>query len=136
MMRATATNLVKAMLSALALSTASSAEAGSLQVAGTSGYLSEWELKADVTATRPDGREEYSGPLTLRHVGVCSPNGAVEKSGTLTFRISKTLWSSQIRATLLIDGARCTYNGKMSNETSGFMDCPDGKAIPLTLSMK
>jgi hypothetical protein len=112
------------------------AQARSLRVDGKSGYLSEWEVKAEVTATVSRGREEFSGPVTLRHVGLCSPNGAVEKSGTIKFHISKSLWSSQIHAKLLIDGAQCTYNAKLSEGTSGFMDCPGGTAIPLTLSVQ
>ena len=112
------------------------AQARTLRIDGTSGYLSEWEVKAEVTATVSRGREEFSGPVTLRHVGVCSPNGAVEKAGTIKFHISKSLWSSQIHATLLIDGAQCTYNAKLSDGSSGFMDCPGGTAIPLTLSVQ
>jgi hypothetical protein len=112
------------------------AQARSLRIAGTSGYLSEWELKAEVTASKSGGREEFSGPLTLRHTGLCTPNGAVEKSGTIRFHISKSVWSSEIHATLLIDGSQCTYNAKLSDSSSGFMDCPGGNAIPLTMSMQ
>lgn len=112
------------------------AHARSLRIAGTSGYLSEWELQAEVTASRSGGREEYSGPLTLKHIGLCSPNGAVEKSGTIRFHISKSVWSSEIHATLLIDGSQCTYRAQVSDSSSGFMDCPGGNAIPLTMRMQ
>jgi hypothetical protein len=124
------------LLSAAMLAAVAPAQARSLRVDGTSGYLSEWELKAEVTSTVSRGREEFSGPVTLRHVGVCSPNGAVEKSGTIKFHIAKSAWSSQIHATLLIDGAQCTYNAKLSGSSSGFMDCPGGTAIPLKLSVQ
>ncbi len=124
------------LVAAAVLAAAVPAQARSLRIEGTSGYLSEWELKAEVTATMSRGREEFSGPVTLRHVGLCSPNGAVEKSGTIKFHISKSVWSSQIHATLLIDGAQCTYNAKLSGGSSGFMDCPGGTAIPLTLSVQ
>lgn len=123
-------------LMAVVFATAQPAHARSLRVDGKSGYLSEWEVKAEVTGTMSDGREEFSGPITLRHVGICTPNGAVEKSGTIRFHISKSLWSSQIQATLLIDGAQCTYKAKLSDGSSGFMDCPGGTAIPLTLSVQ
>jgi hypothetical protein len=121
---------------ALLIAAAQPAHARSLRIDGKSGYLSEWDVRADVTATRSQGREEFSGPITLRHVGLCSPNGAVEKSGTIQFHISKSLWSSQIHATLLIDGAKCTYNAKLSDGSSGFMDCPGGTAVPLSLSVQ
>jgi hypothetical protein len=124
------------LLAAALLAVALPAEARSLRIDGKSGYLSEWELKAEVTVTVSRGREEFSGQVTLRHVGVCSPNGAVEKAGTIKFHISKSLWSSQIHATLLIDGAQCTYKAKLSDGSSGFMDCPGGTAIPLTLSVQ
>ena len=111
-------------------------QARTLRLDGKSGYLSEWELKAEVNAARgPHGREEFSGPVKLRHIGVCSPNGAVEKSGIIRFHISKSLWSSQIQATLVIDGAQCTYNAKLSGDASGFMECP-GASVPLTLSLQ
>jgi hypothetical protein len=124
------------LLAAAVLAAAAPAQARTLRIDGKSGYLSEWEVKAEVTATVARGREEFSGPVTLRHVGVCSPNGAVEKSGTLKFHISKSLWSSQIHATLLIDGAQCTYNANLSKGSSGFMDCPGGASVPLTLSVQ
>ena len=124
------------LLAAAMFAAALPAQARTLRIDGTSGYLSEWEVKAEVTSTMSRGREEFSGPVTLRHVGLCSPNGAVEKSGTIKFHISKSVWSSQIHATLLIDGAQCTYNAKLSDGSSGFMDCPGGTAIPLTLSVQ
>jgi len=124
------------LLAAAMLAAAAPAQARTLRLDGKSGYLAEWEVKAEVTAKVSRGREEFSGPVTLRHVGLCSPNGAVEKSGTITFHISKSLWSSQIHATLLIDGTHCTYNAKLSGGSSGFMDCPGGTSVPLTLSVQ
>jgi hypothetical protein len=111
------------------------AAARSLQVTGTAGYLSEWDLKAEATAGVSGRRDEFSGPLTLKHVGLCSANGPEEKLGKIEFHISKSLWSSEIHATLSIDGKRCSYSGKLS-ESSGFMDCSDGNGIPLTLLVK
>src|SRR6476469_1999571 len=43
-----------------------------LQVIGYSGYLGEWELTATVTETAPGSTAEYSGPLTMKHVGICT----------------------------------------------------------------
>ena len=50
------------------------ASAQSLQLLGYSGYLGEWELTATV-AEDASGRSEYSGPVTLKHVGICSQDG-------------------------------------------------------------
>jgi hypothetical protein len=112
------------------------AAARSLQVAGTAGYLSEWELNAEVTGTESGGREQFSGPLTLKHIGLCSANGPEEKSGKIEFYISKSVRSSEIHATLLINGTRCSYSGRLSASSGGFMDCSDGNGIPLTLLVK
>jgi hypothetical protein len=112
------------------------AEARSLRIAGAAGYLAEWELDAEVTAAISGGREEFSGPLTLKHVGLCSANGPEEKSGKIEFYISRSVWSSEIHATLFINGARCSYRGTLSGSSGGFMDCSDGSGIPLTLLVK
>src|SRR5258707_715369 len=48
------------------------AQAQSLRVAGTAGYVSEWELNGEVTQTVSRAVKEFSGPLTLKHVGLCS----------------------------------------------------------------
>jgi hypothetical protein len=58
------------------IAAAGPSQARSLRVAGTAGYVSEWELSAEVTqASSGVVKEEYSGPLTLKHVGLCSHNG-------------------------------------------------------------
>src|SRR6185295_9608370 len=106
------------------------AHAAGTRVHGTAGFLSEWELNADVTSGRGGAGEEFSGPLTLKHVGLCSPNGPVEKSGTIAFRVSTSLWTTNIDATLLFDGMQCRYKGKLSHGSEGFMNCSDGNAIP------
>jgi hypothetical protein len=127
-----------AKLLAIGLLTAgvAQAQAGSLRLEGHAGYLSEWELNGEVTAAPAAGREQFSGPLTLKHVGLCSANGPEERSGTIEFYISKSAWSSEIHATLSINGARCSYNGSPSGSSAGFMDCSDGNGIPLTLLLK
>jgi hypothetical protein len=57
---------------------ATPASAQSLQVVGYSGYLGEWELTATVTGTVSGHIKEYSGPLTMKHVGVCTQDGPGE----------------------------------------------------------
>src|SRR6266700_2191320 len=104
------TNLARALLAiGLLIDAAYPAHAGSLRVEGKAGYLSEWELDAEVTAVASGGREQFSGPLTLKHVGLCSANGPEERSGKIEFYISKSAWSSEIHATLSIDETRCSY---------------------------
>ena len=62
------------------------AGAQSLQVIGYSGYLGEWELTATVTERISSRTKEYSGPLTMRHIGLCTQDGPEEKTGGCVFR--------------------------------------------------
>jgi len=112
-----------------------SAQAQSLHVAGSAGYLSEWELSADVVADGVGSDRQFSGPLHLKHVGQCSANGPQVRTGTIELRLSHSAWRSSIDAVLSINGARCSYRGALLGG-SGFMDCSDGNAIPLTLSAR
>jgi hypothetical protein len=60
--------------------------AGSVQVSGKAGYLSEWEVSAEVMEDRARGKREFSGPLTVRHIGVCAPGRKSEMSGEIRLR--------------------------------------------------
>ena len=110
---------------------ASPASAQSLQIVGYSGYLGEWELTATVTETTSGNMKEYSGPLTMKHVGVCTQDGPEEKTGEMRVRIMAS--SSRLNATLSVAGAECTYIGRLSGAYTGTMDCPDRPAVPLRL---
>jgi hypothetical protein len=118
--------------------TASTAQAQSLRVAGTAGYVSEWELNGDAIQTVVSGAtKEFVGPLTIKHVGLCSHDGPQEESGEIKFHISGSGSLYKIQATLLYLGTRCTYTGKLSNSSShGFMQCSDVAGIPLTITVK
>ena len=72
------------VLSALA----TPAGAQSLQVTGYTGYLGEWELTATVTKSVSGRTKEYSGPLTMKHVGLCTQDGPEEKTGEMRLQIS------------------------------------------------
>ena len=109
-------------------------QAEPLQVVGYAGVLGEWELTATVTETALRGAKEFSGPLTMKHVGICTQDGPEEKSGEIRFQISAL--SSQLDATLLVEGQRCTYSARLSDPTSGLMACPDREAVPLKLWLK
>jgi hypothetical protein len=108
--------------------------AQSLEVVGYSGYLGEWELTATVTETaRGEGRE-YSGPLSMKHVGICTQDGPEEKTGELRLRMATS--HSQLHATLLVAGVECSYEGKLSDSYNGTMVCPDRETVPLKLWVK
>ena len=105
-----------------------------LQVFGYAGYLGEWELTATVAEMAPSSTTEYFGPLTMKHVGICTQDGPEEKTGALRFRISTS--SSRLNATLSVAGVECTYSGQLSDSYTGTMSCPDRQGIPLKLWVK
>jgi hypothetical protein len=113
---------------------ATPAGAQSLQVIGYSGQLGEWELTATVTERVSSRTKEYSGPVTMRHVGLCTQDGPEEKTGEMRLQISAS--SSQANATFSIAGVECSYSGRLSDSYTGTMDCPDRQAVPLKLWVK
>jgi hypothetical protein len=113
---------------------AAPASAQSLQVIGYSGYLGEWELTATVTEMASSRTQEYAGPLTMKHVGVCTQEGPEEKTGEMRFQISAS--SSRLNATLSVAGVECAYSGRLSDSYTGMMNCPDREAVPLKLWLK
>jgi hypothetical protein len=113
---------------------AAPAQAKSLQLVGYAGVLGEWELTATVTENARGWTEEFSGPLSLKHVGICTQDGPEEKTGEIRFRISAL--SSRMDATLLVEGVACSYSAGWSDPYSGMMACPDREAVPLKLWLK
>jgi hypothetical protein len=118
------------MLSVLA----TPAQAKSLQLVGYAGVLGEWELTATVTEDPRGWTKEFSGPLSMKHVGICTQDGPEEKTGEIRFQISAL--SSRLDATLLVEGVACSYSAGLSDPYSGMMTCPDREAVPLKLWLK
>jgi hypothetical protein len=107
--------------------------AQSLEVIGYSGYLGEWELTATVTEMGA-GRIKYSGPLLMRHVGLCTQDGPEEKTGDMQFELLAA--SARLEATLTVAGIECSYSGHLSDSYTGTMTCPDREPVPLKLWVK
>jgi hypothetical protein len=130
------TAAMKAWLLPIVLGVLASPAAGAqpLQVIGYAGYLGEWELTATVAETSPGSTAEYSGPLTMKHVGICTQDGPEEKAGALRFQISAS--SSRLNATLLVAGVECTYSGQLTDSYAGTMNCPGRQSVPLKLWVK
>jgi hypothetical protein len=123
---------IVAVLAPFALSAASGR---SLQIEGTAGYLSEWEVAGDAAAD-PASADTMRGRISWKHVGLCAVSGPVEKSGDISFRISGWGPFARLDATMSFEQSQCTYSGSFSGQTKGTMDCTDAKGIPLTLSIK
>ena len=106
----------------------------SLEILGYAGVLGEWELTGTVTPKGSFARE-FAGPLKIAHVGVCTQDGPEVKNGEIRFQLSGAS-SSRMKATLLIDGAECTYSGRLSDSYSGTMSCPGKRVMPLKIWVK
>lgn len=126
------TLLLVLMLSAVA----SPAHAQSLRVTGEAGYLSEWEVSGNVTESISGRVREFSGPVIMKHVGLCSQAGPEEKVAEIKLQIAKSSLLPRFHATMTMHGSKCTFSGTFSDTYNGLMDCADAKAVPITLSIK
>jgi hypothetical protein len=113
------------VLSALSLP----AQAQSLEVIGYAGVLGEWELAGTVTQAADSRNGEFSGPVTMTHVGICTQDGPERKAGEIRFRRA----SSRLDAKLSIAGVECAYTAELSDAYSGHIDCPGRPKVPLRL---
>jgi hypothetical protein len=105
-----------------------------LEVVGYAGYIGEWELTATLREDGSTTDRKYSGQLSMKHVGLCSHDGPEEKSGEMRVQMSPS--SPRLRATLLLDGVECGYQGVLSEFYSGTMNCSGREAVPLKLWIK
>ena len=110
------------------------ARAEPLQIHGTTGYAGEYELSGSVSEEDLNGKKQFSGPLSVRHVGLCTRDGPKETVGKIRFELARS--SSRITATLDFDGSKCAYKGVLSESYHGFMDCGSEGSLPLRLWTK
>ena len=119
------------VLAALAALSAAPSSADALELIGQAGVLGEWELTADLTAT--DGKRQFSGPVVLKHTGICSADGPETRTGDMRLHMASAL---RLNATLTIDGNPCTWSGTKSDAYVGQMSCRDRRDVPLRLWVK
>jgi hypothetical protein len=101
---------------------------------GQVGYLQEWELKASLARTVSGGKIEYSGAVTLRHVGLCSVNGVEEKSGKLRLTMSRAPGAAE--GTLAMEGDSCRITATQASSYSGLLTCRNGQGVPISFSIE
>jgi len=104
----------------------------SLDITGYSGRLGEWELTAALA--RNGDTDHLAGPLTMRHVGICTIEGPEERNGEMRVRLSTV--PSHVVATIIVDGVECSYRGRLSESSSGQLVCPDRRPVPISLWTK
>jgi hypothetical protein len=125
---------MRAMLTAVWMCfSAVAALAQSYTASGEVGYLQEWELKASLAKTVSGGKVEYSGPMTLRHVGLCSVNGVEEKSGEMRSTVSRS--AAAIEGTLAMEGDSCRIAASQSHSYSGLLSCRNAQGVPISFSI-
>ena len=125
-------HVARALLALLALDAlAAPADAQPVRVFGYGGVLGEWELAAEVTDKTSGGSRELLGTVTMTHVGLCTQDGPEQRKGDI--RIEMASSGSRLKATLLLDGAECSYSGRLSDAYKGTLTCPGRPAMPLML---
>jgi len=106
------------------------------EIAGKGGFLSEWELKGTLSERDTPGGRTFSGPVVWTHIGLCSVNGPPETRGDMSYEIARSGAPTWIKGTVSFQGAQCTFSGNFSDKVTGYLDCPEAKGVPLSLSIK
>ena len=101
-----------------------------LQISAMFGFLNEYELSAVVAPDASGAENRLTGPVTIRHVGLCTHDGPNESRSEITVQITDT--RSQIGVAFAFAGQQCAYKGKASRENVGELIC-SGNAIPFSI---
>ena len=75
--------------------------------------LGEWEVTATVRETCSRASKEFSGPLMMKHVGLCTQDGPEEKTVNCAFGCRPR--RIDCMATLSVAGEDCTYSASLSD---------------------
>jgi hypothetical protein len=113
------------------ISSGTPASAQSYSASGQIGYLQEWEIKGNLARMPTRTGADYSGPVTLRHVGLCSVNGVEEKSGVMQLKVS----SVRLEGTLAMDDDSCRIVASAASSYSGLLSCRNGQGVPISFSI-
>jgi hypothetical protein len=125
----------KSVLVLLALAVAGTpARSRSLHIAGTAGYLSEWQFDGEVAETATSG--ELVGPLVWKHIGLCSVNGPQVSPARFTSGFRGRVPRPRSMRQFYSTARGALIAGTFSGSSEGRMDCPDVGAIPLSISIK
>jgi hypothetical protein len=109
------------------------AQAQSRQLSGQAGYLGEFELAATLTSDNVKATS-FSGPLTMKHVGICTQDGPEEKRGEI--RLQLTNAASRMKASLRIDGVACSFTSTKADGFSGTLSCAGRGDVPVVMWLK
>ena len=124
-----------ALLGAIALCLVHVPRLGAMELLGQAGVLGEWELTGDLTEVGSGPRKEFSGPLKMKHVGICTQDGPEERAGEIRLQLAGGP-ESHLTAELVLDGVRCTYSARKTHAYEGTMSCPGRAPVPLLVWLK
>ncbi|MGY4474558.1 hypothetical protein [Bradyrhizobium sp. USDA 3364] len=106
---------------------------GAMEILGQAGVLGEWELTGHLTESGPDAPRQFSGPLKMKHVGICTQDGPEERAGEIRLQLTA---DSQVTAELVLDGAPCTYSARKTHNYEGTLSCKGRAPVPLLVWLK
>jgi hypothetical protein len=107
---------------------------GAMEILGQAGVLGEWELTGNLTESGSGPRKQFSGPLKMKHVGICTQDGPEERAGEIRLQLAGS--ESQVTADLVLDGARCTYSARKTHAYEGTLSCAGRAPVPLLVWLK
>jgi hypothetical protein len=125
---------MQGLLGVAACAASSAAGAQSYSANGQIGYLQEWEMKGSLAKTKTRTGTNYDGPVTLRHVGLCSANGIEEKSGVVQLRIRSA--NAGFIGTLALKDDNCRISASPGQPYTGLLNCRDGQGIPIRFTIE
>ena len=108
-----------------------SGQAQPLQINGKFGFLGEYELSATIARVTSGGERSFIGPMTIRHVGLCTHDGPNKAVGEIAIQLVRYK-RSELALFFEFDGLQCTYNGKLSEHNVGELRCSD-HIIPFSI---
>jgi hypothetical protein len=124
-----------ALLGAVALCLFHVPRLGAMELLGQAGVLGEWELTGNLTEVGSGPRKEFSGPLKMKHVGICTQDGPEERAGEIRLQLADGS-ESRVTAELVLDDVRCTYSARKTHAYEGTLSCAGRAPVPLLVWLK
>ena len=124
-----------ALLGAIALYLFHVPRLEAMELLGQAGVLGEWELTGNLTESGSGPRKEFSGPLKMKHVGICTQEGPEERAGEIRLQLAGRL-ESRVTAKLVLDGIPCAYSARKAHAYEGTMSCAGRAPVPLLVWLK
>jgi hypothetical protein len=122
------------LLGAIALCLIHVPRLGAMEFLGQAGVLGEWELTGNLTEGG-SGPKEFSGPLKMKHVGICTQDGPEERAGEIRLQLAGRS-ESRVTAKLVLDGVACTFSARKTHAYEGTMSCAGRAPVPLLVWLK